>query len=135
MDAVRVNNEHDLGVALSLLKEEIIVEGDLCDKVIRIKSISDDEWLLIIGSLTAAVTAAVTTAATAGLAAPLVLPATVTGMGSVIAVLGTTATISAVSIGVGGGSVGTLSNLRSYQMEIFDDYIILKKIIALLTPW
>lgn len=127
MSTERVNNERDLGIALSLKKEEIIVEGNLADKVIKIKSVSDDEWLLIIGALTTTVTAAVTAAATAGLAAPLVLPATVTGMGSVVAVLGTATSVSAVTIGVGGGSVSVLLELRNYQMEIFDDYIILKK--------
>lgn len=127
MSTVKVNNERDLGIALGLNHEEIIIEGELCDKVIRIKSVNDDEWILIIGALTTAVTAAVTAAATAGLASPLVLPATVTGLSSAVAVLGTNAAISAIAIGVGGGSVGTLSLLRNYRMEIFEDYIILKK--------
>lgn len=124
-----IDNEKDLGNAIKNGEQYIEVEGELGQKVFRIKAVGAVAWAVAIGGLTVAV-AAIIAMIPAG---PLPAPAAIAGILPAAAVLGgtgvsgVTVAISAATIAVAGGGVGTLNKLRNYKMEKQGDRVILKK--------
>lgn len=122
--AVNVNDTKGLGKALKDNKDEIIIEGDLKNKVLRIKATGKVAWAIAIGAIGVAVVAILLTIETGGtssIAAAAVAPAAVS-------VLGVETTIAAIGIAVVAGGVGALNKLRKYKIVENDDKkLILKK--------
>ena len=128
-----IDNEKDLGNAIKNGEQCIEVEGELGQKVFRIKAVGAVAWAVAIAGLTVAVAASIATIATIGTGTPVTVPATTAGIASAAAVLGgagvsgVTVAASAATIAVAGGGVGTLNKLRNYKMEKQGDRVILKK--------
>ena len=129
-----IDNEKDLGNAIKNGEQCIEVEGELGQKVFRIKAVGAVAWAVAIGGLTVAVAAIIATLATGGAGAPATVPVTTAGILPAATVLGGTGGVSGVAvaasaatIAVAGGGVGTLNKLRNYKMEKQGDRVILKK--------
>ncbi len=124
-----IDNEKDLGNAIKNGEQCIEVEGELGQKVFRIKAVGAVAWAVAIGGLTVAV-AAIIAMIPAG---PLPAPAAIAGILPAAAVLGgagvsgVAVAASAATIAVAGGGVGTLNKLRNYKMEKQGDRVILRK--------
>ena len=116
---VTVKTPKELGKALKGKADEILIEGDLKKKVIRITG--KVAWLVAIGAIAAAVAAII---ASGGLAlvpgAALATPA-IWGSGAALAapavgILGFPTTVAAISIAIAAGGVGVLNKLRKYKV-------------------
>lgn len=116
-----ISSEADLGKALKNKQDIIEIEGDLKNKVIRIRATGKVAWMIAIGAIGVAVTLLVSTG---GTGAPV---SGIVGGGAVLA-LGLPATISAVSIALAAGGVGALNSLRGYKVaEQTNTKLVLKR--------
>lgn len=136
-----VKTAKELGLAIKNNEEYIYVEGDLKNKVIRIKATGKIAWALAASSLAAAITCylaipATTTVSTtvagpAGTIAGSAIPFTGSAMASTVvaSALGIKAALVAIGIGVACGGVGGVISLRDkYKIESKSDKgIILKR--------
>ncbi|WP_332408392.1 hypothetical protein [Vibrio metschnikovii] len=116
-----ISNEADLGEALKREQDTIEIEGDLKNKVLKIKATGKVAWAVAIGAIGIAVAVLI---ASGGTGAP------VSGIigGGAVAVLGLPTAISAISIAVAAGGVGALNSLRSYEIaDQSNDRLILKR--------
>lgn len=104
-----IDNEEDLAKALNQGQNYIEIEGDLANKVVRIKATGTVAWAIAIGAIGVAIVA---TVGTGGVAAPA---AGVVGIAAT-GVLGVSATAAAVALAVAAGGVGVLKTLRSYEI-------------------
>lgn len=104
-----ITSENALGEALSSNQDTIEIEGNLKNKVLRIKATGRVAWVIAVGAIGIAVTILLTTG---GTGAPV---SGIVGIGAV-SVLGLPAAISAVSIAVAAGGVGALNSLRAYDI-------------------
>ncbi|RVU85996.1 hypothetical protein EOL70_00660 [Leucothrix sargassi] len=104
-----ISNEADLGEALKSSQDIIEIEGDLKNKVLKIKATGKVAWTIVIAAIGVAVTILITTGGTGAPASGIV-------GGGAVAVLGMPTAISAVSIAVAAGGVGVLNSLRSYKI-------------------
>ena len=121
-------NEKDLGKALKEDQDYIEIEGDLKEKVVKIKAKGNVAWAAAAIGLTLAITALIATIGTGGGGAPAGVPAGLIGMSAASAALGPALAGSAVLIGAGGGGIGALNKLRKYKIkEISKDKAILYK--------
>ena len=106
---VPVKTPKELGKALKNNADEILIEGDLKKKVIRIRVTGKVAWLVAIGAIAAAVAAIIPSgglafAPGAALAAPAV------------GILGFPTTVATISIAIAAGGVGVLNKLRKYKV-------------------
>lgn len=135
---MKVNNEKELGKALHDGVDSIEIEGDLSNKVIKIKATNKVAWGVLIGFMAIAIPLAYATVVSAGTASIITVPALVGVMAPSIATLGVGATFSAVSIAAGasfaaGGvskisaGVAGLRKLRQYKITKNGNGIILKR--------
>lgn len=135
---MKVKNEKELGKALHDDVDSIEVEGDLANKVIKIKATGKVAWGVLIGGMAIAIPLVYTTVASAGTASIVTVPALAGVMAPSIATLGVGATVSAVSIATGatiaaGGKskitagVAGLRKLRQYKITKNGNGITLKK--------
>ena len=116
-----VSNEKELGEALKSNADEIIIEGDVEKKVIKIRATGKAAWAIAIGALAIAIGVAVGTGGTGAPASALI------GTGAV-GVLGVTGAASATAIAAAAGGVGALNKLRSYkQINHSDGRLVLKR--------
>lgn len=114
-----VTNSQELGRAIKDGKDEIIIEGDLAKKVLRIKATGKVAWVIAFGAVCVAVVAVL--AAPAGVAAgPFGLVAesaiatiAATSAASAVAVWGLATTAAAVGIGVGARSANALKRMKN----------------------
>ena len=102
-------SEQDLGKALVEKQDTIEIEGDLANKVIKIKATGTVAWVVAFGAIGIAVTFLLTTG---GAGAPV---SGIIGLGA-ISVLGLPVAVSAVSIAIAAGGVGSLNTLRNYKI-------------------
>lgn len=116
-----ISTEAELGKALKNGAETIEIEGDLKNKVLRIKATGKVAWLVAIAAIGIAVAVLF---ASGGTGAPV---SGVIGAGAV-SVLGLPAAISAVSIAVAAGGAGALNSLRKYKVvKQSDKSVILRR--------
>lgn len=117
-----VSDEKELGSALKSGEDTIEIEGDLKNKVLRIKSTGKVAWFIAIGSISIAVAVIISSG---GLGAPI---SAIIGTSGAVSVLGIQATSAAVVIAVTAGGVGALNSLRKYKIyKQTDNRMILKK--------
>ena len=119
-----IKTEKELAKQVENGVDEITIEGDLKDKVLRIKAVGKAAWIVAIGAIGVAVISILSAPATGGMSvgvSSLVAPAAV-------ATLGVSTTTSAVLIAVAAGGVGVLNKLRDYDIvEENEDSVTLKK--------
>ena len=104
-----ITTEKELGEALKNGQDTIEIEGDLSNKVFRIKSTGKVAWVVAIGAIGISVALIVSTG---GLGAPA---SAALSLGAV-SVLGVPAATAAVFIAVAAGGVGALNSLRKYTI-------------------
>ena len=126
---MKVKTEEELAKAVNNNENYIEIEGDLSNKVFRIKAVGSVPWIVAIGSIVVATVAVISLSKIsqpkAGFMASGIGAATA---GGAVAILGLAATTSAIKIAVAGGAIGVLKKLRNYKMEkISDTKLILKK--------
>lgn len=111
----KVTTEAELGEVLRNNEEMIEIEGDLANKVIRIRATGKVAWTVAIGAIGIATYSVITTLGTGGVSAPATAPIVgITGTAAV-SVLGGAVTYSAIAIAVAAGGVGALNRLRKYK--------------------
>lgn len=125
------NTEKELAEAIKNNEDTIYIEGNLKDKVIRIKATGKVAWGVCAASLAAAIIFYSVTAPAMAVNPPVAGVGAFTGtvaVGAATTVLGTSA-ISAVVIGVAAGGIGALTTLRDgYKIiEKSDKYVKLKR--------
>ena len=118
---VPVKTPKELGKALKNNADEILIEGDLKKKVIRIRITGKVAWLVAIGAIAAAVAAIIASGGLAfALGIPLVAPA--------ISILGVPTVSAAILIAIAAGGVGALNKLRKYkEVERGEDWLVLRR--------
>lgn len=122
-----ITTAKELGQAIKEEKDTIEIEGDLCNKVIKIKATGTVAWGVCIGALGIAIGTIIVQAATtpidfATLGASAAFKGFVaTSSGAVAATTLGSATTTAISIGVAGGGIATLNKLRGYRLEKVND--------------
>ncbi|MDR2199483.1 MAG: hypothetical protein LBR53_08535 [Deltaproteobacteria bacterium] len=124
MSEVTVKDEKELGEALKNGADYIIVEGDLANKVIRIKASGNVAWVIAIGAIAVVAVAMIASIPTGGTSGVVGVAA----LAPAVAVLGSGPAMAAVLIAVAGGGVGVLNSLRGYSLEkISAGRVILRK--------
>ena len=126
------NNAQELGRAIENNQNEIIIEGDLAKKVVRIKATGPVAWVIAFGCVTAAIIAilrmpkAVASGPNGLIAEGVVLGTSAVGA---VTILGVPATVAAVSIGVGARNKSALSKLRNNYIltKVKDSKVILRR--------
>lgn len=101
----------EFGKAIKSSEDEIIIEGDLVNKVIRIKAVGKGIWAVCIVALGAAVICYTTAPATAPLTGGMSLVGGTAATGLAATALGT-AVGPAIAISAAAGGVGALNTLR-----------------------
>lgn len=136
-----VKTSKELGEAIKSNEDYIYVEGDLKNKVIRIKATGKIAWALAVGSLATAITlyltlpATLTVSTTAGGPVGTAVGGAISFTGGVVTstvvatALGVKAAAVAIGIGVAFGGVGGVITLRDKYIIVNkdEDGIILKK--------
>lgn len=131
-----VKTAEELGMAIKDEEDYIYVEGDLKNKVLRIKATTSVAWVIAGGAIAAAITLFLATPATIVGTAPLggaggVISFTgaTTAAATAVTILGLPAVTVAISIGVAAGGYGAITKMRDkYSVETKSDKgIILKK--------
>lgn len=116
-----VTTEKELGEALKNNQDGIIIEGDLEEKVIRIKAVGKVAWAACFVGIAAIVTLGIVIITSGGTAAPVAGPAFTASLITVAPVaastMGIPALVSAVGIAIAGGGVAVLNKLRKYRIE------------------
>lgn len=119
-----IKDEKRLAEALKNGEDTIEIKGDLAKRTFKIKATGKVAWGVCVTSLVVAVTSFMSSYATAGVSV-------VAGLGfagASASILGTGATLTAISVAVAAGGVGVLNKLRSYKVEkISEDHIKLMK--------
>ena len=127
MSTVSVRTEKELGQALKEEKDTIEIEGDLKEKVIKIKATGKVAWAVALGAIAVAVVATLAIVPTRGASAPAtcgILPAAKAFGGGIG---GFSVACTAVSIAVAAGGVGALKTLREYDLSEKDGVVTLKR--------
>lgn len=120
-----VSTEKELAKAVKDEEMEIIIEGDLAKKVVRIKAVGNVAWLVAAGAIGVAIASVLTAPTTAGISAAVGAPAMAA---TVVTLGGVPVTTAAVAIAVAGGGVACLNKLREYDIEKKNDNkVILRK--------
>lgn len=120
MSTKRVSTEKELAKAVEEDTDTIEIEGDLKDKVIRIKATGKIAWAICIGCIAAAVVSTLSTGGIGSLSIAAAAPVAVS-------ILGIPTTIACVTIAVAAGGVGVLNKLRGYDLSREGGMCILKK--------
>lgn len=121
--AVTVDNEQKLADAIKNGEDTIEIEGDLKEKVVRIKATGKVAWAVAIGAIGIAVGLMLLAPATGGTtAAPAAIAAP-----AAVAILGAPATLSCIAIAIAAGGVGVLNKLRNYKLVEENGIVMLKK--------
>ena len=111
-----VTSAAELGRSVNNGENEIIIEGDLAKKTIRIKATGKVAWAIAFGAIGVALVVAIG-GAVAGPAAPAFEAIAITSAGGAVAVIGLPATVAALSMAFAVKNKKVLNSLR-------DDYII-----------
>lgn len=112
-----VTTATDLGKAIRNGESEIAIEGDLAQKVIRIKATGNVAWAIAIGAVTIGVAAvlaspSIVTGPTGIVVEGTLVTLATTTCAAAVAIWGVKTTVAAISIGVGGQNVKVLRRLK-----------------------
>lgn len=126
------NNAAELGRAIERNENSITVDGDLAKKTFKIKAVGQVAWVIAGGTIAVAIVAILAMPA-APAAGPygLIAESVALGAGGAAAasVLGVSATVAAISMGVGAKSKNVVKKLRdNYNIQkISDSKVILTR--------
>lgn len=116
----KVKTEAALGKALKNNEESIEIEGDLANKVFKIRATGNIAWAVAIGAIGIATYSVIATLGSGGTTAPLTgITAGVTAV-TATTVLGGAVTYSAIAVAVAAGGVGALNSLRNYKQISYE---------------
>lgn len=107
-----VTTEKELAKQLEANAERIEIEGNLGNKIIRIKATGKVAWAIAFGAIAVAVAGVIAAPATGGASGTASLFAAPAAIG----ILGSSATLAAISIAVAAGGIGALKKLRKYRI-------------------
>lgn len=107
------NDGRELGEAVKREEPCIEMEGELAAQVKKLVRLNAILWAFCLATLSVAVVAVMQMPVTAGLSGIVSLAAGT----SASAVIGVDAAVTAVTVAVAGGGIGTLSMLRGYRLE------------------
>lgn len=112
-----VTTAADLGKAIKNGENEIAIEGDLAQKVIRIKATGNVAWAIALGAVTIGIAAVLASPGVVTGPAGIVVEGTLvtlatTTCAAAVAIWGVKTTVAAISIGVGGQNVKALRKLK-----------------------
>lgn len=120
----KIRTEKELADALASDQDTIEIEGDLANKVFRIRATGKVAWAVAVGAIGVAVVATLAAPATGGMSEGVALGVAPAAIG----VLGVSATFAAVGIAVKTGGVAALSKLRGYrEVSRKDDHLVLQR--------
>lgn len=123
-----MTSEKDLGKALHEDRDTIEIEGDLKDKILRIKVTGKVAWAFCMSTFAIAIASIAVTAGTGGTTAPVSALIGTPALVGTVGILGVPTTGAAIGIALAGRGVGVLKKLRSYRVEkVSDNKIILHK--------
>lgn len=131
-----VKTATELGNAIKEKEDYIYIEGDLKNKVTRIKAVGTTAWIIAGGSLATAIALYLATPATTAVSSPVggiagAIPFTgaTTAAAAAVTILGLPAVVVAITVGVAAGGYGAITAIRDkYSIESkSDNGIILKK--------
>ena len=115
-----MRTERELAEAIKRNDNEIVIEGELGNKVIRIKATGAVAWGACIMGIGGIVALGLATIGSGGTATPITVPimgsALVATAPLAVTTMGLPATISAVGIAIAGGGCGILNKLRTYRV-------------------
>ena len=112
-----MTTEKELGEALKNNQDTIEVEGDLKERVLKIKATGKGVWAACAVCITVAVAVAVVTISSGGIATPITGPTAALTLGVAATTLGMPTAVAATGIAIAGGGVGVLNKLRKYRIE------------------
>ena len=124
----KVKTEEELGKALKNKEDFIEIEGDLANKVFKIRATGFVAWGVAIGAIGIAFYSVIATIGSAGAAVPgTAITAGLSGTAAA-SILGGTVAYSAIAIAVAAGGIGFLTSLRNYeQVTRSKNYLVLKR--------
>jgi len=114
-----VKTEKELADAIKNGIDSIEIEGDLTNKVLKIKATGNISWVIALGAIGVAVTAILTLPIATTPLAPISAAENFIAISSApiaIGILGYSTTISAITIAVTAGSISILNKLRKYKI-------------------
>jgi hypothetical protein len=129
-----IHTKSELNDAMKRGDSTIEIEGDLANRIIRIKATGAVAWAVAVGAIGivvySVVSAPVTTVATGGADVPAKGFASGIAGGAAVTVLGFEATAAAISLAISAGGIGILTRLRSdYKIvESRDRLVVLQKV-------
>lgn len=127
---MKITNEKELGEALKNGEDYIEIEGDLSERIIKIKATGEVAWGIVFATaIVVPVVAILAIPATGGKSTTLSTHSIVASSFVPASILGAEAVACAIAIAVAAGSVFILNKLRrKYRMErVSDSRIILSK--------
>lgn len=107
------NNGKDLGDAIRQEEPHIELEGELAAQVKKLIRLNAVLWVFCLAALAVTVAAVMQMPTTAGLSGIAGLAAG----SSASAVIGADTVVTAVTVAIAGGGIGTLNMLRRYRLE------------------
>jgi len=127
-----VKNEKELNKAIQSNADTIYIEGDLGNKVMKIKATGNVAWVVAFGAITVAVIAILSIPTTAGSSAPAAGISGIVAAPIAVATLGVGTVTSIISMCVATGSIATakllFKNLRgNYDIVKQGDIVVLKR--------
>lgn len=120
---MNIKTEKDLASAIEKNENTITIEGNLAEKIFRIKATGTAAWVIAFGSIGIAfvvVIATIRSNKTTATVSGISLASAAAGTGAAFSILGTSATTAAISMAVSVRSLSVLKKLRG-------DYKITKK--------
>lgn len=115
-------DEKELAEAIKKNEDEIEIEGDLKEMVIKIKAKGTVTWAVCIGAIAIIVTGILMSSKDSDADAIFALTGT-----TIAGILGISTIVSCVGMAVEGGGVSVLNELREYTIEQRDDRTFLVK--------
>lgn len=112
-----VRTEKELADAIEDNEDTIEIEGNLKDKVFRIKATGKVAWAVCVGAIGVAVTAIIVTAGTGGTTTPVTGTVAAVAAPAAVAIIGGPATLSCIGIATAAGGIGVLNKLRGYDLD------------------
>jgi len=123
-----IDTPKELADAIAKKQESFEINGDLIEKVLKIKNTGTTAWIVALGAISCATAAALATTKIGKITIPLTLPLATFNIIGAVPILGIPTATAAVEIAVAFGGVNVLNTLRKYKIiENSEDKLVLHK--------
>jgi cellulase/cellobiase CelA1 len=123
-----IDTPKELADAIAKKQESFEINGDLIEKVLKIKNTGTTAWIVALGAISCATAAALATTKIGKITIPLTLPLATFNIIGAVPILGIPTATIAVEIAVAFGGVNVLNTLRKYKIiENSEDKLVLHK--------